>query len=103
MTTIAVIIRDEMEDETLYDASGKLDLETGWITEVAYKNLPKHISKPSEEKDYAFTYCIMPLGTKELEFAVEMDSKGQFKVERDQLAEIKEKAAKLLTKKNKIK
>ena len=85
---INIVIIDEFEDLT-QQASGKLDLESGLILNVVrHKN--DH-TKPWKTKDYNFTSGLLKLGTKELEFAINVDKEEQYYVIPDELLEIKQK------------
>jgi hypothetical protein len=89
---INVVIIDEFDDLT-QEASGKLDLDTGVIFNVV-RNKNDH-TKPWKTTDYAFTSGLIKLGTKELEFAINVDKNEQYHVVPNELVEIKQKLSNL--------
>lgn len=89
---INVIIIDEFDDLT-QEASGKLDLESGIISNVVRK--PNDHTKPWKTKDYSFTSGLVKLGTKELEFVIKVNKEEKYQVVPAELVEIKEKLSKL--------
>lgn len=95
MNAIKIELYDEIGDEDVFKSTGELNLETGWISNVViqqdcgYKNASKH-------PDYNFSYGVLALNDKELEFTLNIDKSGQYQIPREELNEFKEKAVALL-------
>ncbi len=90
---INIVITDEFEDLT-QEATGKLDLENGLISDVV-RNKNDH-SKPWKARDYSFTSGLIKLSSKEIEFAIEVNKADeQYHISDEELEEVKEKILKI--------
>lgn len=91
---IPVSIYDELSDKVI-EAEGLLDLDSGEITSVKYidHDISKH-GLPFKQKDYEFTSGILRKEDKEMEFTLVIEN-GQYSVNANELAELKEKSIKL--------
>lgn len=93
---IDVQIFDEIGDETIIKSTGKLNLETGSIsgvvpeTDCGFPNVSKH-------PDYNFSYGLLLLNGKELEFTLNIEKNAQYRIPTNEFNEVKEKAVKLLS------
>ena len=93
---IEVQIFDEIGDETIIKSKGKLNLETGAISEVVpetdcgFPNVSKH-------PEYNFSYGLLLLNGKELEFTLSIEKNAQYRIPTNEFSEVKEKAVKLLS------
>lgn len=100
MSQITVVIIDEFEDEELtQEASAQLDLDSGMIFNIL-RNKNAH-NKPWKTKDYTFTSGLLKIGSKELEFAVNVNKQEEYHVSIEELAEIKQKMSNLIQTKSK--
>lgn len=93
---VPVKIFDELLDEVI-ESAGSLDLASGAITKVQYKNYNlESRGLPAELEDYDFTCGILSNNGKDVEFRVEVDLfTGKYSVSANELLEIKVRAAKL--------
>lgn len=98
---IEINIFDEIGDDTILESTGKLDIETGAVKEIIY-NIPQG-EAPFKNPDYSFSYGLIKLNGKELEFTLEAQKNGDYRVPANELNELKEKATQLLSKVSKIK
>lgn len=98
---ISIEIFDEVGDDTVISGTGVLDLSTGAVKNVEYE-IPQAIA-PSKKSDYSFSYGLLKLNGKELEFTLEAQKNGEYKVPTSEFTEMKEKAIQLLNKASKVK
>ena len=95
---IPINLYDELLDDVV-ESKAKLNLASGEITSVEYTNYD--IAKqplPAKGSDYQLTFGIMKIQEKEVEFAVEVDTKtGEYCVNATELEDIKEKATQLIS------
>ena len=98
---IAIEIFDELGDDTIISGSGMLDLSTGAVKNVEYE-IPQAVA-PSKKSNYSFSYGLLKLNGKELEFTLDPQKNGEYKVPTSEFTEMKEKAVQLLNKASKIK
>lgn len=93
---LPIEIIDEVGDE-LVRSSGLLDLASGEIRRVEYRNYDVGIrGLPCEQADYDFTVGILSNHGKDVEFTVQVNkTTGVYSVTPSELLEIKEKAAAL--------
>lgn len=93
---VPVKIVDELEDEVI-ESTGYLDLASGAITRVEYKDYDlQGRGLPAEAEDYDFTCGTLSNNGKDVEFRVEVDLfSGKYSVSANELLEIKVRAAKL--------
>jgi hypothetical protein len=98
---ISIEVFDEIGDDTIISGTGLLDLSTGAVKNVEYE-IPQAIP-PSKKPNYSFSYGLLKLNGKELEFTLEPQKNGEYKVPTNEFTEMKEKAVQLLNKATKIK
>lgn len=93
---VPVTIVDELEDEVIA-STGLLDLASGAITQVQYKDYDVKVEGlPAEQETYDFTCGTLSNNGKDVEFRVEVDIfSGNYSVSANELLEIKVRAAKL--------
>lgn len=93
---VPIEIVDELSDD-LIESSGLLDLSSGEIHQLQYKNYDlKTQGLPMENDEYEFTMGTLSNGGKDVEFRVEVDLfSGKYSVSANELLEIKLRAAKL--------
>lgn len=106
MKLVPIVINEEILGDTtsyIVTVDGQLDLDSGDITVKNYYVLDENDSKipydvkkhglPSKHEEYDSTFGILTIAGKELEFAIQIDSKtAAYEVNPDELEEIKEKA-----------
>ena len=95
---LPITLHDELLDEVI-EAAGILDLASGEITQVVYKNHDLELDGfPAENADYDFTCGTLSNGAKEVEFRVEVDIVGRkYSITPSELLELKGRAAKLFS------
>lgn len=98
---ITIEIFDELNDSTLISGIGMLDLSTGAVKMIEYQ-FPQS-TPPFKKSNYSFSYGLIKLGGKELEFTLDPQKNGEYKVPTSEFTEMKEKAVQLLSKNIKIK
>ncbi len=91
-----IAITDEL-DEEIIESTGSLDLASGEIHDLTYKNYDvKAQGLPADSPDYAFTSGTLSHAGKDVEFSVKVDKfSGRYSVTADELLDIKLRAAKL--------
>ncbi|WP_088280515.1 hypothetical protein [Ideonella sp. A 288] len=95
---LPIVIHDELS-ETVVESTGMLDLASGEIFDVRYRehNLEAE-GFPAESEDYDFTCGTLSNGTKEVEFRIEVDVVGRkYSITPSELLELKGRAAKLFS------
>lgn len=96
---VPIILKDELLDDDIM-SNAQMDLDTGEITSIEYidYNL-KEEGLPAANSDYTCTSGVIQFQDKEVEFAIDVNpSSGEYSINVNELAEIKEKAMKLLSK-----
>ncbi len=92
---VPITISDELDDEVVL-ASAWLDLASGDIDRVEYRDWDTSDGLPWERDDYDFTSGTLSHGGKDVEFGVTVNrTSGRYSVSADELLEIKLKAAQL--------
>ncbi len=93
---VLITITDELDDELIL-STGQLDLASGEIFDVVYKDYDaKANGVPAVADDYAFTSGMLSHNGKDVEFSVQVDKfSGHYSVTANELLDIKIKAAKL--------
>lgn len=91
---VEINIFHEMKNDLIVEGVAKLSLETGAITNIDYKEVQSAI--PHKDKNYAFSYGLLNLNGKELEFTLEPQKNDTYKVPTNEFEEMKEKAINLL-------
>ncbi len=91
-----IAIADEL-DEDVIESTGSLDLASGEIHDVTYKDYDvKAQGLPADAPDYAFTSGTLSHAGKDVEFSIKVDKfSGRYSVTADELLDIKVRAAKL--------
>jgi hypothetical protein len=91
-----IVITDELDEEIIV-STGSLDLASGEIHDVSYKNYDvKARGLPADLPDYAFTSGSLSHAGKDVEFSVKVDKfSGRYSVTANELLDIKLRAAKL--------
>lgn len=98
---ITIEIFDELGDNTIILGAGMLDLSTGAVKMIEYQ-VPQAIP-PFKKSNYSFSYGLLKLNGKELEFTLDPQKNGEYKVPTSEFTEMKEKAIQLLSNTIKIK
>lgn len=98
---IQINIFDEIGDDIILESTGNLDIETGAVKEIVYA-IPQS-EAPFKNPDYDFSYGLIKLNGKELEFTLEAQKNGDYRVPANELGELREKAIQLLSKSLKVK
>lgn len=95
---IPIILQDELEDEVI-TSHAFMNLASGEISDIKYENYNvKTEGLPAKNSQYTYTCGTMRFQDKEVEFVIEVDtSTGEYSVNTDELQELKEKAAELLS------
>lgn len=92
---VPITICDELADEVV-QASALLDLASGDIERVEYRDWDASRGQPWESDEYEFTSGMLSHGGKDVEFGVQVNrTSGRYSVTADELLEIKLKAAQL--------
>lgn len=93
---VPIVVHDEMDDEII-ESTGMLDLASGDIHQLKYKNYDIDLSGlPADREDYEFTCGVLSNNGKDVEFRVEVNIlTGRYAVSASELLEIKVRAAKL--------
>ena len=92
---VEVKVFHEMDNEEIIEGFAKLNLETGYISKLEYSN--SYSISPHKLKDYSFSYGLIELNGKELEFTVEVQKDDTYKIPTNEFSEVKEKAIILLS------
>ena len=95
---LPIVIHDELS-ETVVESTGMLDLASGEIFDVRYREHDLEAEGfPAESEDYDFTCGTLSNGTKEVEFRIEVDVVGRkYSITPSELLELKGRAAKLFS------
>ena len=95
---LPIVIFDELS-ESVIESTGVLDLASGDISTVEYKNYDRDTrGLPAEDEDYEFTSGLLRSRDREVEFRVEVDvMSGRYSVTPSELLELKGRAARLFT------
>ena len=95
---LPITIHDELDDEVI-ESTGVLDLASGEIRDVVYKNFDMEVDGfPAESEDYDFTCGSLSNGSKDVEFRIEVDVVGRkYSITPSELLELKGRAAKLFS------
>lgn len=93
---VPIAIFDELEEEII-ESTGLLDLASGEIGNVRYKNYDVDADGlPATLEDYAFTSGTLSHDGKDVEFSIQVDaSRGRYSVSANELLDIKVRAARL--------
>ena len=93
---IPIALTDELSDDII-EATGKLDMASGDITDVVYEDYDlEKKGLPARLPDYEFTCGVMSNRGRDVEFKVDVDrASGRYSVSADELEEIKKRAAAL--------
>jgi len=93
-TKIDINVVHELDNDTTIEATGKLDLYTGEVSELSYAKAQK--KAPQDRDDYSLSYGVLKLNGKELEFALEVEG-NTIQVPETDFPEMKEKAVALIS------
>lgn len=95
---LPIVIHDEMS-ETIIHSTGMLDLASGEIFDVRYREHDLDaLGFPAEDSEYDFTCGTLSNGKKEVEFRIEVDVVGRkYSITPSELLELKGRAAKLFS------
>lgn len=95
---LPITIHDEML-ETIIVSTGVLDLASGEILDVQYRDHDLQSDGfPAEDEEYDFTCGTLSNGSKEVEFRIEVDVVGRrYSITPSELLELKGRAAKLFS------
>lgn len=95
---LPIVIHDELT-ETVIEATGLLDLASGEIRNVIYRDYDVDAEGfPADSEDYEFTCGTLSNGSKEVEFRIEVDVMGaKYSITPSELLELKGRAAKLFS------
>ena len=95
---LPITLHDEML-ETIIVSTGVLDLASGDITDVRYREHDMETQGfPAEDEAYDFTCGTLSNGAKDVEFRIEVDVVGRkYSITPSELLELKGRAAKLFS------
>lgn len=96
---IKILITDDIDDEEI-QSHADFDLDSGSITNVEYIDYDiKLEGHPSGLSSYQYTSGLIKNEGKELEFSINVED-DEYTVSKNELKEVKEKAAKLFSQNN---